>query len=114
MSVSGSDAVDHITSNGPWHLVSGEVVAASKAALTSGALAHLVDKDEKGATPPAAEDRAWTATGANGRYVGPDCAQWTGGGSGLVGEARNDNAGAWTDLVAEACSEANRIYCFEL
>jgi len=114
VSVSGADAVDHITSNGPWHLVSGEIVAASKAVLTSGTLAHLVDKDEMGATPPAAEDRAWTATGANGRYAGPDCAQWTGGGSGLVGEARNNNAGAWTGLVAEACSEVNRIYCFEL
>jgi len=114
VSVSGADAIDHITSAGPWHLVTGELVAASKAVLTSGTLTHLIDKDEKGATPSLAEDRTWTATGANGRYVAPDCAGWTGAGSGLVGEARNNDPNKWTDLVAEACTEVNRVYCFEL
>jgi hypothetical protein len=114
VSVSGADAIDHVTSAGPFHLVTGELVAADKTKLASGTLSHLIDKDEKGATPPAAEDRVWTATGGNGRYVAPDCAQWTGAGSGLVGEARNGNANAWTGLVAEACSEVNRVYCFEL
>jgi hypothetical protein len=114
VSVTGADAIDHVTSTGPWHLVTGELVAPNKAMLTSGSLKHLIDKDEKGATPPLAEDRTWTATGANGRYVGPDCAQWTGAGSGLAGEARNNNAGKWTDLASEACASVNRIYCFEL
>ena len=72
LSVSGADAIDHVTGNGPWHLVTGELVAADKATLTSGVLTHLIDKTEKGATPPFAEDRTWTATGANGRYAGPD------------------------------------------
>ena len=114
VSVSGADAIDHITSAGPWQLVTGEVVAANKAVLTSGTLTHLIDKDEKGVTPPVAEDRVWTATGPNGRYVGPDCAQWTGVGTGVVGEARNGNTGTWSNLAPEACSEVNRIYCFEL
>jgi hypothetical protein len=114
LSVSGADAIDHITSTGPWHLVTGELVAPNKTMLTGANLKHLIDKDEKGATPPLAEDRTWTGTGANGRYVGPDCAQWTGAGSGLVGEARNPTTGKWTALVAEACTEVNRVYCFEL
>lgn len=114
VSVSGADAIDHITSPGPWKLVTGELVAADKTKLASGTLSHLIDKDEKGATPPPAEDRVWTATGGNGRYVAPDCAQWTGAGSGQVGEARNGAANAWTSLVAEACAEVNRVYCFEL
>jgi hypothetical protein len=114
LSVAGADAVDHITSAGPWQLVSGEIVADDKAGLTSGALKHLIDKDENGATPPVEEDRAWTGTGANGRYAGPDCAQWAGGGNGLVGEARNNANGQWGALGNEACGEQNRIYCFEL
>jgi hypothetical protein len=114
ISVSGADAIDHITSSGPWHLVTGELVASNKAALTTGNLMHLIDKTEKGTTPPLAEDRVWTGTGPNGRYVGPDCAQWTGAGSGLVGEARNGDMNKWTALVAEACTEVNRVYCFEL
>ena len=113
LSVSGADAIDHITSSGPWHLVTGELVAADKATLTSGVLTHLIDKTEKGVTPPALEDRTWTATGANGRYLGPDCTQWTGAGSGLSGEARNANPNKWTDLLAEGCGQVNRVYCFE-
>jgi len=114
LSISGSDAVDHITSAGPWQLVTGEIVADDKAGLTSGALKHLIDKDEKGVTPPEAEDRVWTGSGANGRYIGPDCAQWASGGTGLVGEARNGATGKWGSLGSEACGEVNRIYCFEL
>ena len=114
LSVAGADAVDHITSAGPWQLVSGEIVADGKAGLTSGALKHLIDKDENGATPPFEEDRAWTGTGANGRYAGPDCAMWAGGGNGLVGEARNNGTGQWGALGNEACGAQNRIYCFEL
>ena len=113
LSVSGADAIDHITASGPWLLVTGELVAADKATLTSGVLTHLIDKTEKGVTPPLAEDRTWTATGANGRYVGPDCTSWTGAGSGLSGEARNTNANKWTDLLAEGCGQVNRVYCFE-
>lgn len=113
LSVSGADAIDHITSSGPWHLVTGELVAADRATLTSGVLKHLIDKTEKGVTPPAQEDRTWTATGADGRYVGPDCTLWTGAGSGLSGEARNSNPSKWTDLLAEGCGQVNRVYCFE-
>jgi hypothetical protein len=115
ISVNGSDAIDHITSTGPWQLVTGEVVADNKTTLASGVLKHLIDRDENGAMPPEAEDRAWTATGSNGRYVGPDCAMWaTTGGGGVVGEARNNNANQWTALTNEACNEVNRVYCFEL
>lgn len=114
LSVSGADAIDRITSAGPWHLVTGEIVAADKAGLTTGKLARLVNRDEKGGTPSDAEDRVWTGTGPNGRYAAPDCAQWAGGGSGLVGEAKNDDTGSWTALVNEDCDEVNRVYCFEL
>lgn len=115
LSVSGTNAVDRITSAGPWQLVSGEIVADNKAGLTTGQLKRLVDKDENGATPPETEDCVWTATGAAGTYSPADCGGWTStGGNGLVGEARNNSTGAWSALGPEACSELNRIYCLEL
>jgi len=115
ISVNGTDAIDRITSTGPWKLVTGEVVADDKTGLASGTLKRLVDKDETGKTPPDAEDRVWTATGANGRFNGPDCTGWTSEGpDGLVGEAKNGAAGRWTALGNEGCGQVNRVYCFEL
>lgn len=113
LSVNGTNAIDRITSDGPWQRVDGQVVAATRAELASGQLRAPLVLDEKGAAAPAVEDRVWTATGANGQYAGPDCGQWTGAGTGRVGEAAHVNA-QWTSLVDEACSEVNRVYCFQL
>ncbi len=112
ISTAGVNAIDRMTANGPWKTVTGKTVADTKADLAAGILKGALDKDEKGATPPAPEDRVWTATGPNGTYVGPDCGGWTGAGSGLVGEAEHAN-GKWTSLENEACTEVNRVYCFE-
>jgi len=116
LSVSGTNAIDRITGPGPWYRVDGAIVVASRAALASGTLLTTLDKDENGATLPAAEDRVWTATVANGSYGSPDCNGWTSSGSGAdgrVGEAEHVDQ-QWTSLTNEACSQVNRIYCFEL
>lgn len=113
LSVAGTPAADRITSNGPWQLVTGEVVATTKAQLTSGQLQRALNKDEKGATPPAVEDRVWTGTNGQGQAAGADCNGWMGGGAGRVGEAEHANQ-QWTTLTDEACTEVNRVYCFEL
>lgn len=113
LSTAGTNAIDRITADGPWQRVDGLVVAQTKAQLASGALTTPLLRDEKNQTLPAAEDRVWTATAANGTFVGgSDCAGWTGAGSGRVGEAEHTN-GQWTALVDEACTEVNRVYCFQ-
>jgi hypothetical protein len=110
------DAIDRLVVDGEWHLVSinGPRVAASKAALASGAIEHAIDRDENNALLPAQEDRVWTGTAPNGRLQRYDCAAWTTSGAvpGLVGEGGQRGAG-WTALVPEACAQANRLYCFE-
>ena len=113
ISVAGTNAADRITSNGPWHLVTGPLVAATKAELTSGKLKTPLDIDEKGVKSPAAEDRVWTGTAPNGTFSGPECDVWSGAGGGRVGEAGFSD-GRWTSSTVEACSEINRVYCFEL
>ena len=113
ISTTGVNAIDRITANGPWQRADGQVIAQTKAQLATGALTTALLRDEKNQTPPPAEDRVWTATGADGKFVGgSDCAGWTGAGNGRVGEAEHTN-GQWTALTDEACSEVNRVYCFQ-
>lgn len=107
------DAIDRITSAGPWQRVDGQVVAQTKAQLATGQLTTPLRLDEKGKQPPVDEDRVWTATSGNGTYVGgSDCGGWTGSGNGRVGEAEHSGSN-WTSLVDEACTEVNRVYCFQ-
>jgi len=113
VSTQNSNAIDRVTANGPWQLVDGTQVFATKAELTGANLAQRFNKDEKGNVPPAAEDRVWTGTGANGRFNSADCNGWAGtAGGGLVGEAEQRNGG-WTSLANEPCTEVNRVYCLQ-
>jgi hypothetical protein len=113
LSVAGTNAADRITSAGPWHLVNGQIVANTHAELVSGTLLRPINVDEKGNTPPAAEDRVWTGTGPNGVFSGPECGVWSGAGSARVGEAEFKD-GRWTNSTVEDCGQVNRVYCFEL
>lgn len=113
ISTQNTNAIDRVVANGPWQLVDGTEIAASKAALAGGNLPKQFNKDEKGNVLPAAEDRVWTGTGPNGMFNSADCNGWGGtAGGGLVGEAEQRN-GNWTSLINEACTEVNRVYCLQ-
>ena len=107
----GPQAVDRVTSAGPWRLVGGEVVATTKAHLVSGTLLHAIDHDEKGVLVTAGG--VWTGTGPNGQYLTNDCDKWTNGTSGRAGSTAAAD-GAWTSKTVDACSVLYRIYCFQL
>jgi len=113
LSTTAVNAIDRVTADGPWQLVNGTEIAKTKADLAKGSLAQRFDKDEKGNTPPPAEDRVWTATGPDGTFSAGDCNAWGGtGGQGLVGESEQTD-GDWTALTNEACTEVNRVYCLQ-
>jgi len=105
-------AIDRVTGTGPFRLVTGELVAASKSDLTGKPLAHAIDRDENGVAVP--KSRVWTGSGANGRYLTKDCAKWTGGGNngGRYGDSSATSA-QWTDEGVEDCDRTLRLYCFE-
>lgn len=105
-------AIDRVTGAGPFRLVTGELVAASKVDLTTKPLQHAIDRDEKGASVP--PSRVWTGSGVNGRYLTKDCAKWTGGGNngGRYGDSSATSA-QWTDAGVEDCDRTLRLYCFE-
>lgn len=107
----GPHAIDHVTSAGPWRLVSGEVVANNKAELMSGTLKHAIDHDEKGVA--VAPGRAWTGTGPSGQYLTNDCDKWTNGSDGRVG-ATDAVDGTWTSLGVDGCGNLRHVYCFQL
>jgi hypothetical protein len=109
----GPHAIDRVTSAGPWRLVSGEIIADTKAQLSSGAIKHAIDHDEKGVAVVAA--RVWTGTGPNGQYSTNDCDRWTSGndGDGRVG-ANNAADTTWTSMQVDGCGGQRHIYCFQL
>jgi hypothetical protein len=96
--------------------VNGTLIAQSKAELVSGSLRSPINRTENGSIPPDTDDRAWTGTLGNGTQGMYTCGGWTSASSnagGVAGEAVHMN-GQWTALIAEPCSFANRLYCFEL
>ena len=107
----GPHAINRVTSPGPWRLVSGEVVAATKAVLSSGAIAHAIDHDEKGVA--VAASKVWTGTGPNGLYLTNDCDKWTTGANGRVGITTAVDA-SWTSTSVDGCGQPRRLYCFQL
>lgn len=107
----GPHASDRVTGVGPWSLVTGEVVATTKAQLVSGTLAHAIDHDEKGTLVPAS--RVWTGSGADGRYLTNNCDKWRTGTSGRVGD-NSSTSTTWTTAGVDGCGQLRRLYCFEL
>lgn len=108
----GPHAVDRLTSAGPWRLVTGDLVALTKAELTTGPLRHAIDRDEKGAA--VASIHVWTGTGPDGRYSTNDCDKWTGNGgnTGRHGDTAGIN-GMWTSSGTDDCNNLRPLYCFE-
>lgn len=107
----GPHAVNRVTSTGPWTLVgTTQVVAATKAELTSGTLKRAIDRDENGAA--AAESSVWTGTGQNGMYETNDCDQWTTGNNGRSGQT-DETDDDWTSNTVDDCDALHRVYCFQ-
>jgi len=115
-------AFDRLQGEGPWCLLDGKtLVFASKQALRSEAPKHSIDVTEKLETLTGFA--VWTATGADGRYVGDeslrvDCRGWSSasmddqGWAGCLGTEPTD----WTDCASSPyCSHDRlfRLYCFE-
>ena len=111
-----TDAIDRITSTGPWYLLTGEMAFANKAALaTSPAVG--IDVQEDG-TRLVIGERVWTGTRAGGTTDGSGasqlCGEWFSiGGTGTIGNTSLTDGG-WTDAETLACTTAARLYCFQL
>jgi hypothetical protein len=115
LSTSERNAIDRLFGDGPFLLVgTNEVVAASRAALTSGTLQNDIERDEMGVQVPAA---VWTGTDPDGTAAdsGSFCADWTDANSELFGQtgASQQTDATWTNANQVFCNLEVRIYCFE-
>jgi hypothetical protein len=109
-------ALDRLASDGPWHLVDGTVLAATKADVVDGVMSPTLRRTELNEPIDDVNDRTWTGTRADGTPAPYDCARWmsaNGNSAGTVGEANQSN-GSWSNLGPESCNNQNRLYCFEL
>ena len=130
LSTDSSDpASTFVRSTGPYVLVDGTIVAANWEDLTNGSLNNPINIDQYG-QPLTGDEFVWTATEADGSYVGiplPEqnvggslsCRNWTFAAdsivaSGHVGSAQ-DTGPAWTDAGAARydCEQFYHLYCFQ-
>jgi hypothetical protein len=98
-------------SSGPYHLVSGGLVANNWADLTDGTLNVPISDDEKGLFVGFVE--VWTGTFADGTPSGRNCNDWsTTAAVGEYGTSTVTNSG-WSFTGGTNCPDVKHIYCVE-
>jgi hypothetical protein len=120
LSDTGVNAIDRLTTDGPWTRVDGAPVAASKAALASGSLVATISVDENGRYVGGLNDpvwhwSVWTGTGERGLSNGRHCGDWKAGG-GALGETGMATLATpeWSAFAFPSCDSWTAVlYCFE-
>ncbi|HEY8515392.1 MAG TPA: DUF1566 domain-containing protein [Candidatus Binatia bacterium] len=115
LSDDNTDARDRLPADGPFKLVTGEVVAGSVAELLSGTLNHAIDTDEWGAKVPLRE--VWTDSSPAGYRQFTNCNNWTSdtsvGEYGLIGW-NTATSSEWTEKFLQFCDRNNvSLYCIQ-
>jgi hypothetical protein len=112
VTTAASPASSRLTSAGPWYLVTGERVAATKSTLAGATtLDRAIDRDEHGVQR--INSPVWTGVSSGG--MGGDCTNWTStfvSMSGATGDTQYASF-SWQQFSSAACSTAHRLYCFE-
>jgi hypothetical protein len=118
LSTSTVDAVTRVTasagSSRPVWGTGGVQIAKSYVAMTETSLQMGISTTAAGAIVPMTET-VWTGTLSNGSSDNNDCSDWTAdtSGNGIAGQAGTTSS-AWTYVAVQGCSEASRLYCFEI
>lgn len=120
MSSTSADAIDRLTDDGPWELVTGQLVFATKAAIVDPLTgpAAGIGRDETGAFLEPTEEYAWTGTGATGVHAPgatTNCMAWTAtaGEAGIAGAIGSTEPDDWTSVGQTPCGDFNHLICFE-
>lgn len=104
--------------NGPWFLVTGELVACSLADLTDGSIETAIEVNENGDAMDST--LVWTGTDTDGTgYIGPGysyCGDWTSDeyvADALLGHTPEITGGGFTGWQTGFCEHDYPIYCFQ-
>ena len=110
LSTSSTDAIDRVSSLGPWHFVNGPMVFENHAQLYAEPL-YALDHDERGDRVYPAQ--IWTGTYAGGKRATETCDDWTA--TTHTGRFGADaTTFAWTDFGFSYCSNPYHLLCIEL
>jgi hypothetical protein len=115
LSSSSKDAIDRVTSVGPWHRLDGPIAFANRAQLYGEPAVNL-DIDEQGDRiyPGGGEVAVWTGTKAGGLHHADTCGDWTVAASTAMGRFGVDSTTFdWTDVLSRYCTTEQRLICFE-
>ena len=106
------DAIERVTSQGPWKRLDGKVAFTNRAQLYGEPLVPL-EVDERGQRIADGSARVWTGTRAGGLKHAETCGGWTSSTStGRYGLRGTDFS--WTDSWWSYCNDELRLVCFEL
>ena len=117
LSDSSTQALDRITSDGPWQLVQGPVVFPKKSAITNPGPSVPINEDAAGLIHTAQPASVWTGTLNNGTSATYNCIDWSDSSTteyATVGDFGSDTS-KWTNTGSILdCSATRRLYCFEI
>jgi hypothetical protein len=117
LSDSGVDAIDRLTSNGPWVRLDGVKVADDKNDLIDGEIFTSISVTEQGIY--VGNYGAWTGTTSSGTLASDNCNNWADYEPTMgVAALANSTDVRWTDKVyagygTTLCSSGFSLYCFE-
>ncbi|MBP9142983.1 MAG: hypothetical protein KBF21_06070 [Thermoanaerobaculia bacterium] len=115
LSTSLVDAVDRLTTDGPFRRPDGLIMALDVAELVGPAFPrNSLHQQEDGRYLDGGHDRVWTGSLADGTGDGYLCDDWTNdvSGHGRSGGANVGRVFEWTDDNNYFCSNQQRLYCF--
>lgn len=113
LSTSNTNAIDRLSSSGPWARLDGVVVAINKADLVDGMLNASISFNEFGIYN---STRSFTGTLADGTASANNCLDWTSYDSFDTGDVgRTAYTSSWTsDPSSDRCSDTNKsLICIE-
>lgn len=115
ISTAAVDAVDRLTTNGPFRRIDGYSVANTVGDLVSGQPNNSLHMLENGTYLPGSDDAVWTGTFSDGTATSDVCLNWTDGGAveyGASGVANIGRATEWSAAISFHCVQVYRLYCF--
>lgn len=116
LSTSTVNAIDRLTSNGPWMRIDGVKIADNKADLTDGEIFTSISYDAAGNnTSVVTREGAWTGTNASGLKTAANCGNWLIGDGTAAGTSGWESwiNSIWTDDQPYGCFATRKFYCFE-
>jgi len=115
LSTAAVDAVDRLTTNGPFRRIDGYAVANTLAALVGGAPNNSLHMSEDGTYVSESDEAVWTGSFSDGTGSEAVCLNWTDGGVVEYGGSGIANVGRaleWTSSLAFHCDHVFHLYCF--